>query len=166
VHQAVGEAFELGDGILEFCGALLDCAIQVSIGAGELISSSDQGLVGLGAFDDVGGLTGEEVQEAKRVVVRRVRLLKVCGKHAQRFAGAGEKRRGLDGANACEALEFQGGLPGENGAKFDIVDDDAFARGQGRPASALSMGEVVPKIDVGRRKTVLGDHAQARTFFE
>src|SRR3954467_7370945 len=53
-------------------------------------------LLGLGAFDPVGGLACELIDDAQLPICRMVGLAAVGGQDADEPTGAGEQRRGLD----------------------------------------------------------------------
>src|SRR5262249_33680542 len=105
--------------------------------------------------DDIGSLTGEQVQDSKLVLIRPLRFSVVCRKRAQGFPRTGNQRCGLDRSHTHLTQHFKSSA-GENWALYDIFDDDAFSSLKRHGAGALAPWHVVPEIDPPLRESAVG----------
>lgn len=127
-------------GLHEQGGAFGDTLFQGFVEGAQFSLGVAQGFVGDGAFQQVGGLAGEDVEQAQVAFGRLVRRAPVGGDHAEQAPVAGQQRGGLGRADASVAEGLQVVGAGDVGPFFEVGDDGALAQLQGHGATAVGHG--------------------------
>jgi hypothetical protein len=166
VSNGKGKELEFGEGFLELGSALMDALFEFGVSAGEVIASLTEGVFVLGALDNIGGLAGEEVEQFEGMFARLMGSTEVGGEHSEELAGPAEDRRRLNGANTGASLDFQGSVAGEDGALFNIRNEDAFSACKSSATGTTAGGDIVPEIEVPLGEAALSGDAKARTGVE
>nr|WP_261401840.1 hypothetical protein [Chenggangzhangella methanolivorans] len=127
-----------GEHPLELFGLSQRLALAV-----ELLFALPQRLVGDGALEKVGGLTGKDVEQAKVAVGRLVRVAPMRRNHPEQGAATRQQRRRLGGADvgAPERVEF---LRSDDLVPLFVVGDDGPPAGPERHRAAAERRRAHP----------------------